>query len=151
MFLNYSEALDDKLTAEAKNFDPLPIENSYDLKLSDVSELKDNRGFALVFNVLTPVEFSKRKIWKNVFLKNKDNDESKNNVLLGMFKDFLEKSGLNREQRVAFLSGDVTAQSIRELLAEKVYTVRLKNRVVNENVYQEIGKIVSVADGGVAF
>lgn len=151
MFINYSEEIDEKLKEESKRFEPLPVENTYEIRISSVSELKDDRGYMLEFLILSPQEFNKRKLWKNIYLKSKDNNEKTNNILLGMFRGFLEQIGLDKDARIKFFAEELNSSKIRSLLDGKILTVRLKNKPLNGNIYQEISKVISCIDDKSAF
>lgn len=151
MKLNYNDEVAKKMEEKAKqSFSEMPV-GQYEIRLDELDNLQDGRGFGFKFIVIDG-EFKNRKIFKNVYLKSKEGDASKEETMLGMFAGFLDSCGITQTQRHDLFSKDeINPQDIKSLFEGKSFKIQLTNRAYNGNTYGEIKKVLEVKDDSSAF
>ena len=151
MKLNYNDEVAKKMEEKAKqSFSEMPV-GQYEIRLDELDNLQDGRGFGFKFIVIDG-EFKNRKIFKNVYLKSKEGDTSKEETMLGMFAGFLDSCGITQTQRHDLFSKDeINPQDIKSLFEGKSFKIQLTNRAYNGNTYGEIKKVLEVKDDSSAF
>lgn len=145
-----------------QSFDELPV-GEYTLHIEEISEIPEDRGFSFKFNVLEPANFMNRKIWKNIYLRNKEGDVAKEDTMLGMFSNFLEQCGIIQEIRselYAKLRSEtgLSCADLMKLFDGRVLTVKTVNNAVKNkegvltgDVRTEIKKVLDVKNDGKGF
>ena len=151
MKLYYNDEVAKKIEEKAKqSFSEMPV-GKYEIRLDEIEELQDKRGFGMKFIVIEG-DFKNRKIFKNVYLKSKENDREKEDTMLGMFAGFLDSCGVTQTQRhELFSKEDIQSQDIKNLFQGKSFKIQLTNHTYNGNTYGEIKKILEVRDDSQEF
>lgn len=151
MKLNYNDEIAKVIEEKAKqSFSEMPV-GQYEIRLDEVDNLQDERGFGLKFIVIGG-EFKNRKIFKNVYLKSKEGDTSKEKTMLGMFAGFLDSCGISKTERHDLFGKDeLNPQDLKSLFEGKSFKIQLSNRAYNGNTYGEIKKILEVRNDSKAF
>lgn len=142
----------EKAREESKNFTPVP-DGTYDAKIVNVAitESKSKlHGMKIEFEIIDPVAFAKKKIFKTFWLESA-NGADKTRTMLGIFSGFLNACGVEKQERESLFKSGFAPSAVFVSLSEKIYTIEVGHREYEGKTYNEFEKVLVTKNAGASF